>query len=80
MMESIIRPFTDKGVSPRPFTKPGAQQNQMVRVAIGYGGTIKTIGTSFSGTLTSVMGQKHRERSPKSSASLTKAMSDAAGG
>lgn len=79
-MEGIVRPFADRNVSPTPFTRPGAQQNQMVRVAIGYSGTIKTLSTSFNATMTSKMGQAHREKSPDNSEALQKAMSDAAGG
>lgn len=79
-LEGIIRPFSDRGVTPQPFTKPGAQQNQIVRIAIGYSGSIKTIGTSFSASISSKMGQAHREKAPASSQALQQIMSEAAGG
>jgi hypothetical protein len=80
MMEGIVRPFTDRGVTPVPFTKPGAQQNRVVRLAIGYSGSIKTMGSSQSATLTTKMGQIHNEKPPTSSAALQSAMAAAAGG
>lgn len=80
MMESIVRPFQTGGVTPQAFTKPGAQQNQMVRIAIGYSGSIKTVSTSFSATITSKMGQAHNEKPPTSSQALQDKMSTAAGG
>lgn len=68
-MEGIVRPFSDHNVFPAPFSKPGGGGgNQLVRVAIGFQGQIKTMGISFSATMTSKMGQAHKEKTPKSDA------------
>lgn len=77
-LEGIVRPFADRNVFPTPFTKPGTQGSQLVRVAIGFQGSIKTMGYSFSGTISSKMGQVHREQSQTGSEAITKAQSDAA--
>lgn len=77
-VESIVRPFSEHNVFPRPFTKPGAQGSEMVRVAIGFQGTLKTMGYSFSATMTSKLGQIHREKSPDNSKSLKTALAEAA--
>lgn len=78
-LEGIIRPFQDHDVFPTPFTKPGEQGSQMVRVAIGFQGAIKTMGMSFSVTSTSKMGQTHKEKAPVNSASLQRRLGEAAG-
>lgn len=68
-IEGIVRPFADHNVFPTPFTKPGGSSSeQMVRVAIGFQGQIKTMGYSFSATMSSKMGQAHRETTPNSHA------------
>ncbi len=77
-LEGIIRPFADKGVTPTPFTKPGAQPNELIRIAIGFQGSLKTVGYSFSCTMTSKMGQTHKEKSPQASASLQRRLAEAA--
>lgn len=75
-MEGIVRPFTDHNVFPTPFTKPGGSSSEtMVRVAIGFQGQIKTMGISFSATMSSKMGQAHKETAPKSQA-VVKYMED----
>lgn len=79
-LEGIVRPFQDNNVFPTPFTKPGESGSQMVRVAIGFQGSIKTMGFSFSATASSKMGQAHKEKPPVNSASLQKRLADAAGG
>lgn len=78
-LESIIRPFSDHNVFPTPFTKPGQSGSEMVRVAIGFQGAIKTMGVSFSATTTSKMGQPHREKAPNNSQSLQDRLGEAAG-
>lgn len=78
-LEGIVRPFQDHDVFPTPFTKPGEQGSQLVRVAIGYQGSIKTMGYSFSVTATSKMGQAHKEKPPANSAALQRRLSEAAG-
>lgn len=79
-IESIVRPFANRTITPQPFTKPGEQGSQMVRVAVGFQGAIKTMGYSFSMTYTSKMGQAHKEKSPKNSASLQNKLAKAAEG
>lgn len=78
-LEGIVRPFSDRNVFPTPFTKPGAQGSELVRVAIGFQGSIKTMGYSFSATMSSKMGQVHREKPQTSSDAITKAQQDAVG-
>lgn len=80
-IESIVRPFSDHNVFPTPFTKPGGSSSeQLVRVAIGFQGQIKTMGISFSATITNKMGQAHREKAPNASKLLKDALEGAAGG
>lgn len=79
-LESIVRPFSDPNVFPVRFTKPGTHGVGVVRVAIGFQGSVKTMGYSFSASLSTKMGQTHREGAPSGSASLTTRMSQAAGG
>lgn len=78
-LESIVRPFTDKDVFPTPFTKPGERGSQMVRIIIGSSGSIKTMGMSASASMTTKMGQPHREKPPDNSASLQRRLGEAAG-
>ena len=78
-LEGIVRPFQDHDVFPTPFTKQGEQGSQMVRVAIGFQGSVKTMGFSFSATATSKMGQAHKEKSPDNSAALQRRLAAAAG-
>lgn len=78
-LEQIVRPFADRNVTPTRFTKPGAQASEMVRVAIGFQGTLKTISYSLSATLTLKMGQKHKEKAPAHSQALQSALRKAAG-
>jgi hypothetical protein len=67
-IESIVRPFADQNVTPTPFTKPGAGSTPMVRLAIGYTGTIKSVGFSISLTVTTRMSQVYSELQPFSQA------------
>lgn len=78
-LEGIVRPFVGDNVFPTPFTKPGESGSQMVRVAIGFQGSLKTMGYSFSVTSTSKMGQAHKEKPPEQSVSLQKRLGEAAG-
>lgn len=80
MIEGIVRPFSDPGVTPTRFTKPGASPAQKVRLAIGFQGSLKTVGVSFSCTVSTKMGQAHREKHPQSSEALQKTLAEAAGG
>lgn len=77
-LEGIIRPFTDDGVTPTRFTKPGAQPNELVRLALGFQGSLKTIGYSFSCTMSTKMGQTHKEKPPQASAALQRRLGEAA--
>lgn len=77
-IEGIVRPFQTQTVTPTPFTKPGAQGSQMVRVAVGFQGAIKTTGYSFSLTYTSKMGQAHTEKPPDNSEALKAKLAKAA--
>lgn len=65
-IEGVVRPFSNRNVFPVPFTRPGQQGSEMVRIAIGFQGTLKTMGYSFSGSMSSKMGQVHKERNPNS--------------
>lgn len=65
-LEQIIRPFTDQGVSPRAFDKPGEASTPMVRLAIGFQGSVKTMSYSLSWTVTLSMFQQHTEKKPQS--------------
>ncbi len=78
-LESIVRPFADPNVFPVRFTKPGTHGTELVRVAIGFQGSVKTMGYSFSASLSTKMGQTHRESAPTNSHSLQIRMSQAAG-
>lgn len=78
-LEGIVRPFTERDVFPSPFTRPGESGAQMVRVAIGFQGSVKTMGYSFSTTATSKMGQAHKEKAPNNSAALQRRLREAAG-
>lgn len=78
-LEGIVRPFAERDVFPTPFTKPGEQGSQLVRVAIGFQGSLKTMGFSFSASNSSKMGQAHREKPPANSASLQRRLGEAAG-
>jgi hypothetical protein len=79
-MEGIVRPFTEHPVTPTPFTKPGAGSNEAVRLAIGFKGAIKTLSYSFSCTVTTKMGQVHKEKPATNSAAVRNELSKAAGG
>lgn len=78
-LEGIVRPFSDRNIFPAPFTKQGEQGAELVRVPIGFQGSLKTMGYSFSATITAKMGQVHREKPQTSSAAITKAQNDAVG-
>lgn len=67
-IEGIVRPFADHNVFPARFTKPGQQGVQLVRVAIGFQGSIKTMGYSFSATQSTRLGQTHKEKDTASGA------------
>lgn len=77
-LESIVRPFAEHDVFPAPFTKPGASGSQMVRIQIGFQGSVKTMGFSFSVTQSSVMGQAHKEKAPTNSNALKQKLTEAA--
>ncbi len=79
-IEGIIGPFLPQDVTPQRYTKPGQGSTPMVRIAIGYVGTVKTLGFSMSATTTSKMGQSHNENPPTSSESLQAKLSQASGG
>lgn len=79
-LEGIVRPFGDRNVFPTPFTKPGQQGSEFVRVAIGFQGSLKTIGYSLSVTQSTKMGQTHHEKPPNNSESLQKRLGEVAGG
>lgn len=79
-LEGIIRPFADQDVTPDKYTKPGQGSVPQVRLLIGAVGQVKTLGFSMSATTTFKMGQAHHEAPPSNSASLQKALSNAAGG
>lgn len=79
-IEGIVRPFQDQAVTPSPFTKPGQGSTPMIRLQIGYVGSVKTLGWSMSATTTFKMGQAHHESPPSSSASLQQQLQQAAGG
>ena len=79
-LEGIIRPYQDETITPTPFTKPGAAREPMVRLQIGYSGSIKTLSWSMSASQTTKMGQAHYEAPPTSSASLQDQLAKAAGG
>lgn len=78
-LEGIVRPYTEHDVFPVPFTKPGESGAQMVRISIGFQGSLKTMGMSFSVTSTSKMGQAHKEKPPTNSAALQRRLTQAAG-
>lgn len=79
-LEGIIGPFLPQDVTPQRFTKPGQGSTPMVRIAVGYVGTVKTLGFSMSATTTSKMGQAHIEQAPTNSESLQTQLAKAAGG
>jgi hypothetical protein len=75
-LEGIVRPFGQPNVFPTPFNKPSEQGAQLVRFAIGFQGSIKSMGYSFSCTMTSKMGQAHKENSPNNSQSLQRRLGE----
>ena len=79
-LEGIFGPFLPHDVTPQRFTKPGQGSAPMVRVAVGYVGTVKTLGFSMSATTTSKMGQPHKERPPANSEALQAELVKASGG
>lgn len=79
-LEGVVRPFADRNVSPTPFVRPGASGAQQVRVPIGFSGSLKTMGYSFSVTMSMKMGQSHNETAPNGSDSLQRRLAQAAGG
>lgn len=66
--ETFIRPFTDDGVTPSSYIKPGAKPNEAVILRIGYRGGTKTFATTshMSGSL--YMSKKHMESPSRSKA------------
>lgn len=78
-LEGIIRPYQDADITPTPFTRPGQGSTPMVRLQIGYVGSIKTLGWSMSGTTTTKMGQAHHENPPTTSPALQAQLISAAG-
>lgn len=78
-LEGIVRPFVGDNVFPTPYTKPGESGAQMVRIAIGFQGSLKTMGYSLSVTSSSKMGQAHKEKPPDNSAALQRQLAAAAG-
>ena len=66
-IETIIRPFsTQEGIAPQPFTKPSQKGAQFVHVQIGVKGGTKTFTTSGSASMSTAMGNKHKEKAPVS--------------
>lgn len=61
-MEGIIRPFTEKQVSPVPIYQNGARSTAPVRLSIGAVGGTKTFSFSGSSSLSSYMAAVHTER------------------
>lgn len=76
-LEGIIRPFADQDVTPSPFTRAGQGSTPMVRLQIGYVGSIKTYSWNVSITQTTKMGQAHHETNPSNSAALQKQLQQA---
>lgn len=79
-LESVFGPFLPQDVTPQRFTKPGQGSVPMVRIAVGYVGSVKTLGVSVSITTTSKLGQAHHEKPPTNSESLQLQLTKAAGG
>ena len=66
-LETVIRPFaTQDGIAPQPFTKPGQKGAQLVHVQIGVKGGTKTFTTNGSASMSTAMGNKHKEKAPVS--------------
>lgn len=78
-LEGIVRPFTDRDVTPTRYTEPGSGSVPPVRLQIGFRGQIKTLSWSISASVTFKMGQAHYEKPPNSEA-LQKIVGAAAGG
>jgi hypothetical protein len=59
-LESIVRPAQGEQSLPRPYYQQGQRtpQNIKMRFGGGSGGSLKTLGTSESGSLTTYM-QRH---------------------
>jgi hypothetical protein len=72
-IESIIRPFVGRDVTPKPFTKPGSVGVPNIHISVGLVGGTKTFGTSGSGASATLMGNVHTENGPSSEA-ITAAM------
>lgn len=79
-LEGVIGPFLPQDVTPTRFTKPGQGSVPVVRIQVGYTGSVKSLGFSVSATVTSKMGQAHHEKAPSSSEALQTQLAQAAGG
>lgn len=68
LMETIINPFVNQGVSPTPFTPVGQKAAPPVILSIGLKGGTKTFSTSGSSTASYKMGAINTESAPTSDA------------
>jgi|HubBroStandDraft_6_1064221.scaffolds.fasta_scaffold122870_2 hypothetical protein len=60
-MEGIIRPFTDRSVSPTRFGLPGSASAPDVNLIITVQGVAKTVAFSYTQTLTQYIGNVSQE-------------------
>lgn len=66
-IETIIRPFAAQdGIAPKPFDKPGQKGAEFVHVQIGLRGGTKTFTTNGSASMSTSMGNRHKEKAPVS--------------
>ena len=67
-LEQIIRPFTSPDIFPTPFHPAGGAAAPLVHVRVGFPGGTKTFSTSSSGSVSTRMGNIHKEAVPQSTA------------
>lgn len=60
-MEGIVRPFTDRNVSPSRFGLPGSAGAPDINLIITVQGIAKTVAFSYSQTLTQYIGTVNQE-------------------
>jgi hypothetical protein len=78
-LETVVRPFAERDVTPTPFHPAGAAAVAPVRISVGLKGGTKTFAFSAASERSTRMGNKHKE-TPPASESLQNAIASAASG
>lgn len=67
-LEQVVRPYQGEDVTPVRVTTPGVAGAAPVRLSIGLRGGTKIFAYSGSGTVSTKMGEVHKESAPNSAA------------